>query len=155
VSIGDRVEGTPVYWFEVEIDEPAGNKSTWIVVRSVSGVSQSFDPYELWEGGSSDQQQVLPGKKRWPNLVLQGAVVDEKAFFDWFSKVQIGKLKDARAHGTIRLKKGGGDSGKVIATWDFVGAFPIKYAGPSFDTHATTIAFETIELTHLGLKRVD
>ena len=40
-----------------------------------------------------------------------------------------------------------------VATWTFEGAYPIKYTGPTLDTHSALLAFETIELTHKGLKR--
>jgi phage tail-like protein len=151
------VEATGAYWFEVEVDPPAGGtpawkSSTWFVVRSISGLNQVMDTQDIWEGGASGQYRTLPGKKHWPNLVLQGVVAQqETSFFDWFDSVQIGTIALSRANGLIKLKQG--DGTKPVATWEFVGAFPIKYSGPTLDTHSALLAFETIELTHQGLER--
>ena len=151
------VEAIGAYWFEVQIDKPAASvpswkASTWFVVRSISGLVQIMETQDIYEGGASGQYKTLPGKTHWPSLVLQGVVAkDDKTFFEWFASVKIGKIGESRAHGTIRLKQGGNNS--ALATWVFEGAFPIKYTGPSLDTHSTLLAFETIELTHLGLKR--
>lgn len=150
-------EGSGAYWFEVLIDPPAGHlptwkPSTWLLVRSISGLVQIMDTQDVWEGGTFGQYRALPGKKHWPSLVLQGVVtLHETSFFDWFNSVRIGTIGKSRAHGTIALKNG--DGAKPVATWTFTGAFPIKYTGPSLDTHSGLIAFETIELTHQGLER--
>jgi phage tail-like protein len=151
------IEAIGAYWFEVQIDRPAGGvpswkSSTWFVVRSISGLIQIMDTQDVWEGGASGQYRTLPGKKHWPNLVLQGVVAkDDTSFFDWFDSVQVGTIGQSRAHGQIRLKQGGDNS--ALATWDFFGAFPIKYTGPTLDTHSALLAFETIELTHQGIER--
>jgi phage tail-like protein len=150
-------EATGAYWFEVQIDKPAGGvpswkSSTWFVVRSISGLVQIMDTQDVWEGGASGEYRTLPGKKHWPNLVLQGVVAkDDKSFFDWFHGVTIGKIKDSRASGHIRLKQGGNNT--AVAEWHIKEAFPIKYTGPSLDTNSALLAFETIELTHKGIER--
>jgi phage tail-like protein len=150
-------EGSGAHWFEILIDPPAGHLpiwtlSTWILVRSISGLVQTMKTEDVWEGGASGRYHTLPGKKSWPNLVLQGVVaLEQTAFFDWYDSVQIGKIAKARADGLITLRNG--ESEAPVATWTFIGAYPVKYTGPSFDTHSTTIAFETIELTHRGIER--
>lgn len=151
------VEAIGAYWFEVQIETPKiGGKSwkasTWFVVRSISGLVQIIDTQDVWEGGASGLYHTLPGKKHWPTLVLQGVVAkDDKSFFEWFANVKIGTIGLSRANGHIHLKQGGNNT--ALASWDFIGAFPIKYTGPSLDTHSTLLAFETIELTHQGLTR--
>jgi phage tail-like protein len=157
MTIDRTTEGTGAYWFEVSIDPPAGHlpswkSTTWFVVRSISGLNKVMDTIDIYEGGASGKYRTLPGKKHWPTLVLQGVVAqNDKSFFDWFESVTIGSIARARAHGTIRLKNGNGAT--PVATWTFDGAFPIKYSGPTLDTHSALLAFETIELTHQGLKR--
>jgi phage tail-like protein len=151
------VEGSGAYWFEILVDPPTGyfpiwTASTWFLCRSVSGLVQSMETQPIWEGGASGQYRMLPGRKSWQNLVLQGVVaIAQTAFFDWFDSVKIGKIGKARANGLIALRNG--DNPAPIATWTFTGAFPVKYTGPTLDTHSSLLAFETIELTHQGLER--
>lgn len=151
------LDGSGAHWFEILIDPPAGylpvwTLSTWLLCRSINGLTQTMETTAVWEGGASGQYRMLPGKKSWPNLVLQGVVaLKETAFFDWFDTVTIGKVGKARADGLITLMNG--ESPAPVATWVFTGAFPVKYTGPTLDTHSTLLAFETIELTHQGLER--
>jgi phage tail-like protein len=153
MTLATRHEGAGAYWFEVEVDPPGGTGDTWFIVRSVSGLGKSVDiTTEVWVGGATGQYKALPGKTKWPNLVLQGAVVEKKAFFDWFNKVAIGSIGKARSDGTIRLKRG---LNETVAQWHFHGAYPVRYTGPSLDLHSATVAIETVELTHLGIDRVE
>jgi phage tail-like protein len=152
------MDATGAHWFEVLIDPPEGHlpiwtMATWFLVRTVSGLSQELTMEPIWEGGASGQYRMLPKKKQWPNLVLQGVVaLKETAFFDWFDSVKIGKIKQARADGLISLMSG--DLPVPVATWSFTGAFPVKYVGPTLDKHNSLLAFESIELTHKGLERM-
>ncbi len=152
MTLAARHEGAGAYWFEVEVDAPGGTGETWFIVRSVSGLGSSIEITDRWVGGASGQYTALPGKTKWPNLVLQGAVVEKKVFFDWFNKVKIGQIASARSDGTIRLKHG---LDETVAEWNITGAYPVRYTGPTLDMHSTAVAIETIELTHQGLERVD
>jgi phage tail-like protein len=143
MRVGERVDTAPAFWFEIDVGE-----QQWMVVQSVTGVGVSWEqPLEIWEDATS--YRVVPTKKKWSNIVLKGAVVDEKKFFEWFDKVQLGEVGKNRREVEINLIH----AGKRIARWSATGAFPVKYTGPTFDTNSAAIAFETIELTHLGLKR--
>jgi phage tail-like protein len=145
MRVGERVDTAPAFWFEILV----GDKQ-WMVVQSVTGVGASWEqPLEIWEDAT--HYRVVPTKKKWSNIVLKGAVVDEKEFFKWFDGVKLGNVADSRKDVVIHLIH----AGKTIATWHAERAFPVKYGGPTFDTNSTSIAFETIELTHLGLKRED
>jgi len=152
VTLAIRDDGAGAYWFEVEVDAPGSDDSMWFIVRQVSGLGSSIEMTPVWVGGASpDSYLALPGKTRLTNIVLQGAVVEKKLFFDWYDKVRLGDIKSVRADGSIFLKRG---AEETIARWNFVGAYPVRYTGPSLDLHSTTMAIETIELTHKGVERV-
>jgi phage tail-like protein len=140
---GERHDAAPACWFEVHADD-----DLWMVVQTVGGLGASWEqPLEVWEGASS--YRVVPTKKKWSNIVLKGVIVDKMAFYKWFDSVEIGKIKDARKHLSIKLKR----AGKEIASWDVMEAFPMKYSGPALDTSSQALAFETIEITHRGIHR--
>ncbi len=157
VSERSLIDGSGAHWFEILVDPPSGfvpvwTVSTWLLCRSINGLNQTMETTAIWEGGASGQYRMLPGKKSWPNLVLQGVIgLGETAFFAWFDSVKIGKIAKARADGIIALRNG--EQPAPVATWTFTGAFPVKYTGPTLDTKSSTMAFETIELTHQGLER--
>jgi phage tail-like protein len=146
MSLGERVDSAPACWFEIHVGH-----DQWMIVQSVSGLGASWDqtPLQIWE--DAGHYRYVPTKMKWTNLVLKGAVVDQLKFFDWFKKVQIGAINKARQDVVIHVKR----AGKTLGTWTATGAFPVKYTGPTFDVNSTTIAFETIELTHLGIERND
>jgi phage tail-like protein len=37
--------------------------------------------------------------------------------------------------------------------WNFAQAYPVKWVGPELKADSSTVAFETIELAHHGIKK--
>jgi phage tail-like protein len=145
MTLGQRVDPVPTYWFEVDMGIPG-----LALVRSISGLGEKIEKVELWEGGASMVYHSLPGKRSWPNLVLKGVVVDDLSLFAWFTSVRIEALVASRRMLSIFLKR---SDGEIMANWNVVGAYPLSYNGPSFDANTSAIAFESIELTHMGIVR--
>ena len=81
------IDGSGAHWFEILVDPPGGfvpvwTVSTWLLCRSINGLAQTMETTAIWEGGATGQYKMLPGKKSWPNLVLQGVIaIGETAFF--------------------------------------------------------------------------
>ena len=48
-----------------------------------------------------------------------------------------------------------GPAGERIRAWDFDGAFPVKWTGPSFAVTSTDMAVEELEITHHGFRAND
>lgn len=55
-----------------------------------------------------------------------------------------------RKNGSIVLLN---DSGDEKMRWNFVSAWPTKWAGPSFNATSNEVAVETLELVHEGLAK--
>ena len=62
-----------------------------------------------------------------------------------------GKIQSSRKSGQIILMD---DEGNDVAEWNFVGAWPTKWTGPTFNATANEVAIDTLEITHEGLDRV-
>ena len=45
-----------------------------------------------------------------------------------------------------------GAEGKRLRAWNFDGAFPIKWHGPSFAAGSTDMAVEELEIAHHGFR---
>jgi phage tail-like protein len=120
--------------------------------REVSGLDAANDSVDYREGDDKSLTiRKLPGLKKFSNITLKRGITDDKDLWNWRKQVMDGKIKDARQHGQIILMD---DEGNDAAEWDFVGAWPTKWTGPSFNATANEVAIDTLELTHEGLERV-
>ena len=145
MTLGQRVDPVPTYHFMVDMGIPG-----LALVRSISGLGEKIERVDLYEGGAVMAYHPLPGKRSWPNLVLKGVVVNDLSIFAWFASVRIELLVQARRMVTIFLMS---SDGTLMANWNVAAAYPLSYTGPSFDASTSTIAFESIELTHMGIVR--
>lgn len=109
-----------------------------------SGLELSFDIYEYHEGGNNDFVHRLPGRVQFPNLVLSRGLTNEDALVKWFwdTHNQV-KAKE------ITLTLGNGSTPR---TWTFADAFPVRWSGPTLEGTAGSVATESLEIAHSGLK---
>ena len=115
---------------------------------SCSGLESEVEVEEWKEGGWNSTVRRFVGRaKLGPNLVLKRGLASP-ALWQWYHDVTQGKVK--RQNLSIILT--GYDSMPVIR-WDFTGALPVKWSGPSFTSDAREVAVESIELIHQGFER--
>jgi phage tail-like protein len=118
----------------------------------VSGLSVQIETEELAEGGQNQYTHKLPGRMKWPNLVLKRGITDEDNLFEWFAKCSGDGLaeqgnKIERHHGSVALLDA---SGKPVRRWSFVDAYPVKWTGPKLAASARDLATEELEVCHCG-----
>jgi phage tail-like protein len=111
-----------------------------------SGLQLSFEVLEYREGGNNDFVHHLPGRIQYPNLMLSRGLTNEDALLKWFWATHTEAQRKE-----VTLTFGGGD---VSRSWTFVDAFPVKWTGPSGNHGEQSIAVETLEVAHAGLKMV-
>lgn len=86
----------------------------------------------------------LPGPVTYPNLVLSRGLTNEEALLKWFWATQTqAELKEV----TLTL----GDA-SASRSWAFAEAFPVRWTGPQIGADGRTVATETLEIAHTGLK---
>jgi len=110
------------------------------------GLEMSFEVMQYAEGGNNDSVHQLPGRLAYPNLVLTRGMTDEDALFKWFEQT---RTKAERKEITLTLQDARGNG---VRTWTFADAFPVRWTGPRFAAEGTTVATETLEIAHGGLK---
>jgi phage tail-like protein len=109
-----------------------------------SGLEMSVDIYEYREGGNNDVVHRLPGRIQYPNLLLSRGLTQEDALQRWFAATQTkAETKE------ITLTLSAGSSQRI---WTFADAFPVRWTGPTIDSNGASIATETLEIAHSGLK---
>ena len=132
----------PSYRFYVEIEG-----SMEAVFTEVSGLQLETDIMEYSEGGNNGFVYRLPGRTKVGNITLKRGMVSTDGFFKWFVDIMNGKVK--RRHVTIVVMS---TELKEVTRWSFVGAFPVKWTGPSLNASGNTVAIEQLELAHNGMQ---
>ena len=118
----------------------------------VSGLSVSIEVEDLAEGGQNQYTHKLPGRMKWPNLVLKRGVTNTDNLFDWFAKCSGDGFAGAgnkleRHRGAVTLMDA---AGKAVRTWEFTEAYPVKWSGPKLAASARDLAVEELEVCHCG-----
>ncbi len=117
-------------------------------VSEVTGLQleTETEPYE--EGGVNDFVHQLPKRTKYQNITLKRGITDLDEMWRWHQEVVDGKFK--RKDGAIILMD---VTGEDKWRWNFVDAYPVKWTGPELRADSNTVAFESIELAHHGIKK--
>lgn len=109
-------------------------------------ITTETEPYE--EGGVNDFVYQLPKRTKYQHITLKRGITDLDELWNWYQDVVKGKFK--RKNGAIILMD---TRGNDKWRWDFFEAYPVKWTGPELKADSNTVAFETIELAHHGIRK--
>ena len=109
-----------------------------------SGLELSIEVLEYREGGNNDVVHRLPGRMTYPNLLLSRGLTNEDALLRWFYATH---TEAQRKEVTLTLS-----AGSMQRTFTFAEAYPVRWSGPSVDSNGTSMATESLEVAHSGLK---
>jgi phage tail-like protein len=118
----------------------------------VSGLTVQIDVEELAEGGQNQFTHKLPGRMKWPNLVLKRGITNTDNLFEWFQRSSGNGFADAgnqlqRRRGAVTLMD---STGTAVRTWEFTEAYPVKWSGPKLAASSRDLAVEELEVAHCG-----
>jgi phage tail-like protein len=128
--------------FYVEI-----NGITAAVFTEVTGLQIETTVMEYEEGGHNDFTHRLPGRTKVSNLTLKRGMTKSDDFRKWCMEVMQGKI--TRRHVSVIMYDA---KGTPLLHWNFIGAYPVKWIGPQFNSTGNAAAIETLELAHQGLE---
>lgn len=117
-----------------------------------SGLQVEVAVEEILEGGQNHFAHRVPGRMKWPNIVLKRGITKADVLFDWFKKTSGEGFAGAgnkleQKTGSITLED---TMGKPARQWSFVGAFPVKWTGPRLAASQAAAATEELEIAHHG-----
>lgn len=123
----------------------------------ITGLEVEVGVESIEEGGENGYVHKLPGRMSWPNLVLKRGITQNDSLLSWLNKSSGEGFSGAgnkltRSSAAITLM-GPGD--KRLRAWNFDGAFPIKWRGPTFAAGSTEMAVEELEIAHHGFTAKD
>ena len=133
--------------FLVEVDGETVGRFT-----EVQGLEVNVEVEEIKEGGQNFFVHKVPGRFTWPNLVLKRGITESNNLIAWMDKASAGGFE---AEGN-KLKRNTlavtlvSASGARLRSWNFEGAFPVKWTGPSFAASSDELPSEELEIAHHG-----
>ncbi len=121
--------------------------------QEVSGLEVSIETEDIQEGGQNGFTHHLPGRMSWPNITLKRGVTNSDALFTWINKMSgdgfagEGNCITRNTAAIVLTKR----DGVRLRSWNFEGAFPVKWTGPNFSAGSSADAVvEELEITHHG-----
>jgi len=106
------------------------------------GLGSEIEVVEYREGGDHGPLRKVPGRVRYPDIVLKWGVTDSRELYNWHLDVINGTL--VRKNGSVVLLD---DQGQEKVRWNFFDAWPSKWEGPTLNARGNDVAIETLTLT--------
>lgn len=116
--------------------------------RECTGLQMEREVLEYTEAGNNDFVYKLPGRVKYPALVLKRGITDQDELEKWFM--------DSRAEPQLRTVQVElvDPAGKPQRRWNFAQAYPFKWVGPSLNAGSDNAGTEQLEIHHGGLVSV-
>jgi phage tail-like protein len=145
-SPANRRDPMPAFCFKVTFTGVPG-ESADAFFRSVSGIKFETEVLDVRAGGVNDSTFRLPGATKWQNITLKRGYSGSSGFMQWRDQWLSGTC--TRASGSIIQLD---TELKVITTWKFEEAWPVKWEISDFDASKNELSIETLELAHHGIR---
>lgn len=117
-------------------------------VSEVTGLQIETETEQYEEGGVNDFVHQLPKRTKYQHLTLKRGITDKDDLWQWFQDVVNGDFE--RKDGAVILMD---TAGEEKWRWYFFRAYPVKWTGPEMRSDSNTVAFETVELAHHGIRK--
>lgn len=114
----------------------------------ITGLQAETEVENIEEGGVNDHVHTFPKKTKYPNITLRRGITDSDALWKWHQDTVNGK-KSRKSGFIILLDSEGNEKWR----WHFIEAYPVKWSGPELKADSSTVAVESLELAHNGLKK--
>ncbi len=117
-----------------------------------SGLESETEVEDYKEGGLNTHLHKLIGQSKYRNIVLKRGITASTELWDWHQKVAQGEFSLAskvRKNLSIVLL----DEKKTEKVrWNIRNAWPCKWTGPDLKADTSSVAIQTLEITHEGIE---
>ena len=121
--------------------------------QEASGISTEMEAEEVVCGGENRFKFKLPGIAKYNNLILKrGLIANGSKIASWCNDIISGGLNDTITTRTITVALLDGNS-KVLVSWDFLNAYPVKWNVSDFRSMENAYAVETLEFAFTYFKK--
>lgn len=112
--------------------------------QEVSGLSVTITPLEVKEGGENRFSHRLPQRPKYGNLVLRRGMLTGSPLIRWVqTSINLFSFKPVAVVVSLMNANRG-----LVASWQFVNAYPVALKMSEFKAQENTIALETLELCY-------
>ncbi len=117
--------------------------------QEVSGLSHEIGTEDVPEGGENQFTYRLPTKGKYTNLVLKRGVMVNSGLVKWINNaLDLFKFKPVDI--TVNLLN---EKGTPLVKWNFVKAYPVKWATSDLKAQENAILVETLELAYQSFSK--
>jgi phage tail-like protein len=116
------------------------------VFSEVSGLEVEIEVTPVEEGGVNTHVHKLPGRTKVSDITLKNGISSTNDLWLWFKRVLGGEF-DRKNVSIVMVNQ----KGEQKARWDYEKALPVKWTGPQLKAEQSTLAIQTLVLTHKGL----
>jgi len=135
---GQRVDPFENFRFRVEIDGIVQAGFTECL-----GLGSHIEVVEIREGADpTSATRKVPGRVTYPDIVLKFGVTASRELYDWHKGLINGQVQ--RKNGSVVLLD---SQGQEAVRWNFFGAWPSKFDGPTLNAKGNDIAIESLTIT--------
>jgi phage tail-like protein len=130
------------FYFKVEFSVSKDAHDTSF--QSVSGLSVEYELETFKEGGENRFEHKLPGRTRYPDLVLKRGFLTDSAVIKWcMDALQNRDIKPADVTVTLLNEKH-----EPLKAWNIVRAWPKKWTVADLNANENNVLVETLELSY-------
>ena len=140
----------PGFHFTVVFIGIIGVTENDIRFQSVSGLNAEMGTEDLIEGGENRFVQKLPTRAKYPNLILKRGMLQGSALIKWFKDATENHKFDPITINVALLN----EMHVPLATWNFIGAYPVKWEISNLDATRSEVVVDTIEIAYKYFTRI-
>lgn len=142
-TTGQRTEAHAAFRFAVQIEG-----ITEAVFTECTLPTLEVEVHQQMEGGLNNAVHHLPGRVKAGKITLKRGLTSSDKLLAWYMDVAQGNISDSQRKVSVVMY----DSLlEEVMRWNFEGAFPSKWSGPSFVSGNSQLAIETLELSYEGM----
>lgn len=133
------------FHFSVSIDNDNTQDATF---KEVSGINQEMSIGTIEEGGESRFVHRVPGRTKYPDLVLKrGLIVGTSPLAEWCKSTIESGLAQRIEPKLLQVQLLDADNNPLVK-WSFTNAYPTKWEVNTFDATKSEIVIETITFAY-------
>ncbi len=136
-----------VFHFKVEFGPTSDDQDNRF--QEVTGLSGELTTEEFREGGLNEYAHRLPTGAKYGNLVLKRGFIADSSLGTWVQDA-VEKFKFEPKDVLVTLLN---EEHDPLASWNFLGAYPVKWSMADLKAQDNALAIESLELVYRQMRK--